>query len=354
MPVDLNSDAQTASDEREKPTKSLDETHGSNSESEKFKYPGCFKKSIAFIIDQVIIVIVGIIIFLPLSDFIGAMRQYAWLPGYLIGALYFSVLESSLYKGQSIGKMVFSIKIVNISGELISPLASFGRYFLITLPLLNNEISNTIATTIGITNSYIGGTIFLAVVGILFSGNTLFMLFHPQKRGLHDIIFRTVVIPAKYKPIHPIRNLMIMPVTSGIIGLAILAILFSNLFTRIDNNPDIADLNNLTNKIIKETAMDNISVAYTSYSLNGKQTAFSIDVHIPVPYEKFDDADFINNISNDLYQTVKRINTNPKVDTITMIFHAQKYYGLFPFTKTSKHPKRIEEIDLSGTTEQKV
>ncbi len=35
----------------------------------KQKYPGCFKKSVAFLIDQIIIAIIGIVVFFPFSKY---------------------------------------------------------------------------------------------------------------------------------------------------------------------------------------------------------------------------------------------------------------------------------------------
>jgi len=319
--------------------------HDLNSEAVKPKYLGCFKKSVAFIIDQIIIAISGIVIFFPFSKFIGSLYQYGWLPGYLLGGIYFAILESSILNGQSVGKMIFSCKVSSIKGQGISPLISFGRYFLITLPFFNGAISNTIASTVGITNTVIGGTIFLVIIGVLVAGNTLFMLFHPQKRGLHDIIFRTAVVPISYKPTTTIDNFTIKPVLSGIVGLVLLGFLFGNLFFKTWGNPDFSDINNLANKIQTESAIPNLSVSYRTFAFNGKQTMFSIEVNIPIPYDKFGNKIFTDDISNKLYPLVKKLNTNPKVDTITIVFYTKKYIGLFVINKTIRNSKKLAEIN---------
>jgi len=308
------------------------------------KYPGCFKKSVAFLIDQIIIAIIGIVVFFPFSKFIGSLYQHGWFPAYLVGAIYFMILESSIFKGQSLGKVVFSFKVNFINGKGISPIVSFGRYFLITLPFMNIPISNSLASTVGITNTVVGGTVYLLIIGVLLSGNTLFMLFHPQKRGLHDIIFKTVVVPLSYKPNTLISNITTKPMISGIIGLAILGLIFGNLFLKVGSNPDFSDIHELSSKIQKESLIQNLSASYRTFSMNGKQTMFSIEVHVPITYDNFDDKDYTEELSNKLYPLVKKLNTNPKVDTITMVFHAQKYIGAFPVSKTSSNPKKLTEI----------
>lgn len=309
------------------------------------KYPGCFKKTVAFLIDQIIITIISIAIFFPFSSVIGSLNQHGWIVGYLLGAVYFIILESFVLKGQSIGKKLFACKVKTIEGEDISAIVSFGRYLLITFPFMNGAFSNSLATTVGITNTLVGGTVFLIIVGLLLAGNTIFMLFHPQKRGLHDIVFKTVVVPSDYKPNTLIHNFTTKPIISGIIGLVFLSVVFSNLFFKVGRNSDFSDINELTNKIRQESLIQNISASYRTFSMNGKQTMFAIEVHVPIPYDKFNDKDYTEELSNKLYPLAKKANTNPNVNTISMVFHTQKYIGAFPIKKTSRNPKKLTEIN---------
>ena len=309
-----------------------------------YKYPGCFKKSVAFFIDQIVIAIIGIVLLFPFSGFIGSLYYHAWIPGYLIGAIYFTVLESSIFNSQSLGKRIFSFEVRTIENKPISPQISFGRYILLTFPFYNGAISNSLATTIGITDSTIGGSIFLVIVGLLAVGNSVFMLFHPQKRGLHDIILRTVVVPAKSEQPLSVKSFTLKPVLSGIAGLAILGLLFGNIFLTIGKNPDFADLTELTENIRKESGMDNLNVTYRTFSMNGEQTMFAIEVNVPIHYDKFDDTSYTDELSEKLYPLVKKVNTNPNVDTIKIAFHAQKYFGAFPITKTKNTPRKRSEI----------
>jgi uncharacterized RDD family membrane protein YckC len=311
----------------------------------KHKFPGCFKKSIAFLIDNIIIVIIGIALLFPFSTAIGSLYQHAWIPSYLIGTIYFMIFDSSISNHQTIGKRMFSLKVITTENESISIFAAIGRYVLLTIPLYNGMISGSIASTVGITNTTIGGIIFFIIVGVLLSGNTLFMLLHPQKRGLHDVLFRTVVVSNDYEESTKVQSFCIKPIIGGVIGFAIFAISFGSLFYNVGNNPDFKDINELTERLKKESDIKNINAAYKTFSMNGKQTTFAIEVIVPVPYDKFDDKNFTDELSNKLYPLVKRININPKVNTITMVFHAQKYIGAFPISKTSGFPKKLSEIN---------
>ena len=308
------------------------------------KFPGCFKKTLAFIIDEISIAIICVIALFPFSNAIESMHQYAWVPGYIVGALYFTILDSSILRSQSIGKMTFSIKVSTSENKPISPLAALGRYFLITIPFYSNPISKTIASTLGITNAAIGGTIYLIIVGILFSGNTFFMLFHPQKRGLHDILLKSVVVPNNQTESLALKSFTFKPLLSGIIGIAILSFAFGNLIYQADKDPDFSIIKELSEKIRKESSIPNIGVSYTTLAMSGKQTMFAIQVEVPISNGKFDDEHFTEELSNKLYPLVKKINTNPKVDTIIITFHATKYIGAFPINKVNRLSRKLSEI----------
>lgn len=309
------------------------------------KFPGCFKKTLAFIIDEIIIAIICVVALFPFSKAIESMYQHAWLPGYIVGALYFTILDSSILRSQSIGKMTFSIKVSTSENKLISPLAALGRYFLITIPFYSNPISKTIASTLGITNAAIGGTIYLIIVGIIFSGNTFFMLFHPQKRGLHDILLKSVVVPNNQIESLALKSFTLKPLLSGIIGIAILSFTFGNLIYQADKDPDFSSIKELSEKIRKESSIPNIGASYTtSFAMSGKQTMFAIQVEVPISNGKFDDEHFTEELSNKLYPLVKKINTNPKVDTIIITFHATKYIGAFPINKVIRLSRKLSEI----------
>jgi uncharacterized RDD family membrane protein YckC len=316
------------------------------------KFPGCFKRLVAFVIDGMIIAGLSIVIFFPFSGFIDSLHQNAWLPAFLLGGVYFAVLESSIWKCQSIGKIIFSMKVNTVEGKPISPLVSFGRYVIIIFPFFQEDIGASLTSIIGLANIQIISIIYLIFVGVILSGNTFFMLFHPQRRGLHDVIFSTAVFPTKYEIQGKIKNFTLRPVLGGVGFLIIFGILFGSLLTNAARNPDFADIEQLNHRIQSATNYKGISASY-SYKTFSKlkvdsppnKPSFTIEVNIPVPYGKIDDGAFRESISKNMYPTVKRANANPKVETITLRFFARRYIGAFPMSKTYNIPKKISEIE---------
>ncbi len=82
---------------------------------------------------------------------------------FLIGYLYFAILESSSLQA-SLGKRVFSLKVIDFTGERISFMRATGRYF----------------------GKFVSGISFL--IGFLMIGWT------EKRQGLHDKMARTLVI----------------------------------------------------------------------------------------------------------------------------------------------------------------
>ncbi len=313
------------------------------SRAEKFS-PGCFKKSTAFFLDQIIIALLGMGLLYPFSGFMASLGLHAWLPGYILGALYYMVLESRLVKSASLAKMVFSLTVRTVDGAKISPFVSLIRYICITLPFYNNAVSQSIASSVGITNTSMGGTAFLVVVGLLFVGNTLFMVLHPQKRGVHDLLCRTVVVPADTEKFPQVQSFTKKPVLGGIVGLLILGLVFGNLYLKQGKDPDFTGIDTLAAKVKEQSGLDTMTVSYRKITVQDKSTVFSIDVHVPVSFEHFSDSTFTGKLADSLFPLVKKLNTNPKVNTITLVFHTRKYIGAFPISKYSSSSREIDKI----------
>ena len=78
--------------------------------------------------------------------------------------------------------------------------------------------------------------------------------------------------------------------------------------------------------------------------MNGEQKTFAIEVYVPIRYDKFDDTNYKTKLSEELYPLVKGVNTNNKVDTVTIVIHTRKYIGSFPISKSQSASKKIIEI----------
>jgi uncharacterized RDD family membrane protein YckC len=150
-------------------------------QSRTFSYAGFWKRFLAYILDQIILSVLGIFIVVPFLAMIGiGLWNQDFDPSaefivYLIGTylmmiltiligewLYFALMESM--KGATLGKMALGIIVTDMNGNKITFGRASGRYFAKIISSL----------TLG--------------VGYIIAG------FTQQKQALHDIIAGCLVI----------------------------------------------------------------------------------------------------------------------------------------------------------------
>jgi uncharacterized RDD family membrane protein YckC len=125
----------------------------------KVKFAGFWLRLIAFIIDGILLGVIGLFVNLGSSNFSSVSTGV----NLLVGWLYFSLLESSSWQG-SVGKKILNLKVVGRKGNRISFLRATGRYF----------------------SKIISAAIFM--IGFIM------IAFTKRKQGLHDMIAETLVV----------------------------------------------------------------------------------------------------------------------------------------------------------------
>jgi hypothetical protein len=82
--------------------------------------PSVFKRLLALIVDFIILGIIGYVSGLFLEDFYVSLGKYGTLIGRTITIIYFSILQSSIGKGQTVGNKAIGAKVTNLQGEYLS------------------------------------------------------------------------------------------------------------------------------------------------------------------------------------------------------------------------------------------
>jgi uncharacterized RDD family membrane protein YckC len=150
---------------------------------------GFWVRLLALLIDCVLLGVLGLLL--------GALfgRQFCdfWplgrLVGYSIVLAYFGVLESSVGKGQSLGKKILKIRVVNRDGDCISPLRSLARAIILETPLFLSQDY----WPLSISGSVPG--LILNFVLLVVGGGTIYLCaFNRRTRqGIHDLAVGTYV-----------------------------------------------------------------------------------------------------------------------------------------------------------------
>jgi uncharacterized RDD family membrane protein YckC len=95
--------------------------------AEPAKIAGFWRRLLAFLIDCLILAIVGLVVGSIFFDAFAALGGWGKLVGFTIALIYFGTLNSTVGKGQTLGKRLVNIKVVNCEGEPISLHRSFLR-----------------------------------------------------------------------------------------------------------------------------------------------------------------------------------------------------------------------------------
>jgi len=143
----------------------------------------------ALLIDSITLGITGYLLVLPIQDFLVNIGNYGLLIGLVITVAYQTIFNSELVNGQTIGKRIMDIQVVDINGDTIKPGKSFLRAFILSFPYF----------TFSLTIPRLSDTSFVSIVGtdVLFFivlGVVVIYIFNRQTRqSLHDLIVGTYV-----------------------------------------------------------------------------------------------------------------------------------------------------------------
>lgn len=151
---------------------------------------GFWIRGLALFIDSLMIGFVGYVIGFIFFDCLAGLGAGARLVGFLICLTYFGICNSSLARGQTLGKMITKIRVVNRNGETISLPLSLLRFTVLGAPFFLNNLLLPPDSA----NSFI---YFLLGVIIFGGGGSIIYLYifnTSTRQSFHDLIAGTYVV----------------------------------------------------------------------------------------------------------------------------------------------------------------
>jgi uncharacterized RDD family membrane protein YckC len=169
------------------------DSHHPGEDKESLSICGFWRRLFAFIIDTTFLGIFGLTIGTLFFDFFAEHREIGLLFGFAVALLYFGIQNSSLFSGQTIGKRLLKIRVVNKEARTISLQRSFARFMILGVPyFLNGALLPP-----ELTNNYF---VSIPLVLIVFAGMAaiiyLYTFNKKTRQSLHDLIIGTYVINA--------------------------------------------------------------------------------------------------------------------------------------------------------------
>lgn len=182
-----------------------------------------WRRFLAFAIDCLILNVIGRAVGYAFFDAISRLGPWARLLGFCLTLAYFATLESSVGGGQTLGKRLLGLRVVNIHGGLIEWKRAATRcaiyiapYFL-TGPRYTADIATWIVTAL------------ITFIELGVGGASLYLLIFNRhsRQGLHDVATGTYVVNS-----NPSGPLTIEPIWRrhwSVIGAFLLLIVFAEL-----------------------------------------------------------------------------------------------------------------------------
>lgn len=151
---------------------------------------GFWRRIGALIIDTIILGIIGQCLGFFLETLLVEIGVWGRLVGFSIALVYFGILNSKIGRGQTLGKKILKIKVVDSNNELIGPLKSFARYSVLAIPFSLNGAQFPDESM----SSFAVYILSMIVFGGLFSIFYLYLFNRVTRQSLHDIATGTYVV----------------------------------------------------------------------------------------------------------------------------------------------------------------
>jgi uncharacterized RDD family membrane protein YckC len=174
---------------------------------------GFWRRLGAFAIDSLLLGLAGLLIGLFAFDWLASLGGAGRLLGFSIALVYFGLSNSRTGHGQTLGKRLLGIEVIDLSGMHLSPARSAARFVVLGTPFfLNGAVSGPLPLAI-----LAGAVIFGGGGAILY----LFVFNRATRRSLHDLVCGTWVVRTQ-----PVGAVRVAPLWRGHlwIGLSLVAV----------------------------------------------------------------------------------------------------------------------------------
>lgn len=150
---------------------------------------GFWRRSLAFTIDAALFAVLGLVVGALFFDSLANLGPWGRLIGFVVTLVYFGVFDSSIGRGQTLGKRLMHIHVVGRTGELIAPPRAFARYAVLAAPVFLNQLMLPVSALRGPLTVVISIVIF----GLGGASVYLFVFNRRTRQSVHDLVVGSLV-----------------------------------------------------------------------------------------------------------------------------------------------------------------
>lgn len=218
---------------------------------------GFWRRSFAFAIDIIVLGCIGYAAGLLLEDFFVHHRLGGRLIGMAIGLCYFGLLDSHIGNGQSLGKKLLKVRLVDAGNATVAPKRALGRYALFALPNLLEP--SVVFPASGFNYPWLA---LAFVIMLIATVDAYFYLFNRGTRqALHDLLFGTFVVNAGTEPepraVWGWHRFFAVGIWVVLCGVGLVGMKFMN-------QPPFSDLVRIRDALMRDPLVSAATVAYNT------------------------------------------------------------------------------------------
>lgn len=303
---------------------------------------GFWRRSAAFIVDVLLLGIVGVLVGWALFDVFARMGGYGRLLGFAVALSYFGVMNSALCGGQTLGKRLLGVRVVGKDGALLTLPQSLLRYSVLGIPFfLNGAPFNS-----EVMLSPLSYVLSLLVMGGIVSIFYLYLFNRKGRRSLHDLAVGSTVV-AVSAPLGVVRPAPVWRVHLAVVGVLLLAAAIMPVFTsRWVQSDTFKDILAAYAAVVAEPGVQNAQLTRNTIFRSGGPNDEVVVASVQLSEARTDDAAFAEHIAKLI------VRNDPKAREVSVI-HVQLVYGYdLGFAHgTRSHNYRFapETLDSAGT-----
>jgi uncharacterized RDD family membrane protein YckC len=154
-----------------------------------------WRRCSAYFADSILLGFVGAGIVRIPSERLWQLGPYGVFVGFFVSALYFAASECRIGNGQSLGKRLFKVRVVDGQGNPISFEKALARYIIFAIPAIAYGLK------LPETRTPWAVTALIFVLVLWVGGSTLYLIIfeRPNRQGLHDMAVGSFVVSADHE-----------------------------------------------------------------------------------------------------------------------------------------------------------
>ncbi len=247
---------------------------------------GFWRRSIAFLVDALVLGLVGALAGWALFDVFARMGGYARVVGLVVALAFFGVMNSALFGGQTLGKRLLKVRVVGKDGALLSLPQSLLRYTILGVPFFLNGAPFDSAVLF----SPMGYVLSLLIFGGMLSILYLYVFNRHGRRSLHDLVVGSSVVSAQ-TPIAAVRPQPVWRVHVAVVGVLLIAAAIMPAFTgRLAQGDLFKDLLLAHEAVNAEPGVQNAQLVHSTSFRSGSANVQSAIAQVKLAEPRVDDG----------------------------------------------------------------